>query len=296
MAVPSAGRSARVSLIEAVDAYLREVRRVRTENVVTNHVSMSRRFLSYFSAQRRRTFLADLRREDLLAFLDWLTHRRGRFTAHTYNLGVEYIKRLARFALAQGWLEENPAETIAYPEIPATVPEVLSPEELARLLEVARADEFHYILVVFLGQLGLKKQELLALRLADLEVEGPAPGVVVRYGGKLRSKSRRLPLPPEAAQAVQRYLIRRQAGGALGLPERLVPITGRQVNNIIVKLCKQAGIRRANPQILRDTAAVQLLLAGRPPDEVGQFLGYTPRGYLLEFLPRFRTWIGPLGE
>lgn len=285
-----------IALDQAVAKYLQEIAHVRTENVVANHTSMSKRFLTYFSTKRRRVHLSDLRREDLVAFLDWLTHRRGRFTAHTYNLGVEFIKRLVRFGMAQGWLDKDPAATIAYPEIEATVPTVLSGEELARLLEAAQGDDFHFLLIGLLGQVGLKKQELVALRLADLELEGPAPAVVVRYGGKLRSKSRRLPLPPELAAALQRYLLRRQASGALGMLEPLVPITGRQVNNIIVKLCKQAGIRRANPQILRDTAAVQLLQAGRPPEEVGHLLGYTPRGYLLEFLPRFRTWIGPLAE
>jgi len=285
-----------IPLDEAVARYLQEIARVRTENVVANHTSMSKRFLTYFSTGRRRKYLADLRREDLVAFLDWLTNRRGRFTLHTYNLGVEFIKRLVRFGMAQGWLEQDPTATIAYPEIEATVPTVLSSEELARLLEVAQGDDFHFVLIGLLGQVGLKKQELVALRLADLELGGPSPAVVVRYGSKLRSKSRRLLLRPELAAALERYILRRQAGGGLGILEPLVPITGRQVNNIIVKLCKEAGIRRANPQILRDTAAVQLLQAGRPPEEVGHQLGYTPRGYLLEFLPRFQTWIGPLAE
>jgi site-specific recombinase XerD len=281
-----------VSLSTAVSAYLEAIATVRTENVVANHVSMSKRFLAYFSVRRPVQTLAELRPADLYAFLNWLTHRRGRFTDHTYNLGVEFARRLTRFAMAKEWLEEDPAVEIAYLRIETAVPVVLSREELARLIDAAGGDDLNRILVGLLGEVGLKKQELVALRFADLELDEP-PMVAVRYAGKLARKSRRLPLPGELAQALRRYSARRQAEGSYGLLEPLVPITGRQVNNIVVSLCQQAGVRRANPQILRDTAAVQLLLAGRPPEEVGRQLGYTPRGYLLEFLPRFQTWMKP---
>ncbi len=284
--------AAPISLSEAVGTYLGAIATVRTENVVANHVSMSKRFLAYFSVQRPVQRLPDLRPPDLYAFLNWLTHRRGRFTDHTYNLGVEFVRRLCRFAMTRGWLQEDPAEGIAYLRIETAVPVVLSHEELARLIAAADADDLNRILVGLLGEVGLKKQELVALCFADLELDDPAM-VAVRYAGKLQRKSRRLPLPPDLVQALRRYSARRQAEGSYGLLEPLVPVTGRQVNNIVAALCRQAGVRRVNPQILRDTAAVQWLLAGRPPEEVGKLLGYTPRGYLLEFAPRFQTWIGP---
>lgn len=283
-----------VTLKEAVSAYLEGIAQARTENIVANHTSVSRRFLTYFPGRRT---VDDLRRQDLLAFLDWLTHKRGSYTAHTYNLGVEFLKRLGRFCVAQGWTEESPADTIAYREIEKAVPAVLTLEELTRLWDAAREDVFHAALVGLLGQVGLKKRELLNLRFADLEMDGPNPVAVIRYSGKLRKKSRRLPLSREIAMALREYQMLREAEGpSFTSLDPLVPVTGRQVNNILAGLCRQAGIRRANPQILRDTAAVRLLQAGHPPEDVAGQLGYTPRGYLLEFLPRFGPWIGALRE
>jgi len=281
-------------LLRAVVAeYLEAIQGVRTENVVANHVSMSKRFLSYFSSHRPVRDLAKLGQADLLAFLDWLTHRRGRFTAHTYNMGVEFIKRLTRFCLARNWLEEDPAAEISYQEIKPRTPEVLTREEMARLIEGAGEDDLNRVLVGLLGEVGLKKQELVNLRFADLELDDPNPEIVVRYTGKLKRKTRRLALPEALAAALRRYTAYRQEEGTYGFLTPLVPITGRQVNNIIATLCRQAGVRRANPQMLRDSAAAHMLLAGRPPEEVGQQLGYTPRGYLLEFLPRFQVWMEP---
>ena len=149
------------------------------------------------------------------------------------------------------------------------------------------------MLVGLLGEVGLKKQELVSLRFADVEADGPAPAIVVRYTGKMQKKSRRLALPAGLAAAMRSYVDQCKMVGTFNFLEPLVPITGRQVNNIIVTLCRQAGVRRANPQILRDTAAVQMLQAGRPAADVGRQLGYTPRGYLLEFLPRFQPWLEP---
>jgi integrase len=281
-----------VPLGEAVARYLQAISGVRTPNIVANHRSVARRLLEYFPGERA---VATLRRQELTAFLEWLTHGRGRFTVNTYNVGVEFLRRLMAFAVAQGWREDNPAAEIPFQEVAVEPPPVLTREEMTSLLAVAAADDFHRLLVGLLGEVGLKKQELLALQWADLELEDTPPTVVIRYGGKLRQKSRRLPLPPEVAGALRRYRERR--AGEAGWLSPVVPVTGRQVNNILARLSRAAGIRRVNPQLLRDTAAVRLLSAGRPPQEVSRQLGYTTRGYLLEFLPRFHLWIEPpVGE
>ncbi len=284
------------SMSEAINAYLKDIVHSRTENVVANHVSLSKRFLEYFSEMRPVASLDKLRPQDVAAFLNWHTHRRGRFTDHTYNMGVEFIKCVTRYGLAKGWMKEDPAAEIAYKEIETPVPEVLSRDEMESLLKTATKDDFSYILVSLFGQVGLKKQEVVGLFFSDLELDGDVPEVVIRYSGKLQKKSRRLAISNELAAAMRNYHMRRQMLGTGGPLDLLVQITGRQVNNILVQLCREAGVRRANPQILRDTAAVHLLASGRPPEDVGRRLGYTPRGYLLEFLPRFEPWIPAAGD
>ncbi len=284
------------SMSEAIDAYLKDIVHSRTENVVANHVSLSKRFLEYFSELRSVESLDKLRPQDVAAFLTWHTHRRGRFTDHTYNMGVEFIKCIIRYGLAKGWMKEDPAAEIAYKQIETPVPEALSRDEMESLLELAAKDDFNYVLISLFGQVGLKKQEVVGLLFSDLELDGEVPEIVIRYSGKLQKKSRRLAISNQLATAMRNYHLRRQMLDTGGPLDVVVPITGRQVNNILVQLCREAGVRRANPQILRDTAAVHLLSAGRPPEEVGRRLGYTPRGYLLEFLPRFETWIPPVGD
>ena len=280
-----------VTLATAMASYLEDVAHARTENVFFNHVSLSKRFLEYFATLRPVATVDRMRRPDCLAFLEWYTHKRGSFTPATYNMGVEFLRRFGRFCAGRGWNKEVLAADIPYQTIAVEVPKVLTADERARLVEAAAADDFNRTLVGLLAEVGLKKQELVGLRFADTDLEEPGPAIVVRYSGKLQKKSRRLTLPAGLAAAMRRYVEQRKLAGTYNLLEPLVPITGRQVNNIITALCREADIRRANPQMLRDTAAVHLLKAGRPADEVGRQLGYTPRGYLLEFLPRFQLWI-----
>jgi len=282
-----------VTLTTAMSTYLEDVAHARTENVFFNHVSLSKRFLEYFTTTRPVATVDRLRRPDCLAFLDWFTHKRGSFTPATYNMGVEFLRRFGRFCAGRGWHSEVLAADIPYQAIAVEVPTVLTADERSRLIAAAGADDFHRALVGLLAEVGLKKQELVALRFADTDLAEPGPAVLVRYSGKLEKKSRRLTLPADLAAALRRYVEGRKAVGTYNMLEPLVPITGRQVNNIIAALCREAAIRRANPQILRDTAAVHMLKAGRPAEEVGRQLGYTPRGYLLEFLPRFQLWIEP---
>lgn len=283
-----------MALSAAIAVYLEQVSHVRSENIVLNHASISKRFLEYFSTQRPIEVVARLRQGDCQAFLEWFTHKRGSFTPATYNMGIEFLRHFGRFCVARGWSTEVFAADIPFQAIAVEVPTVLQAGEMARLLEVAQADDFNRTVIGLLGELGLKKQELVGLRLADVEVDAPIPAIAVRYSGKLQKKSRRLTVPADLAAAMRRYVDRRKAEGTYNFLEPVVPITGRQVNNIVVTLCQQAGVRRANPQMLRDSAAAHLLAAGRPPEEVGRQLGYTPRGYLLEFLPRFQLWIQPV--
>jgi site-specific recombinase XerD len=285
--------SAHITLSQAVEAYLKEISQARAESVVANHTSVSRRFLEYFPDRRS---IDSLGKEDLEAFLKWTTHRRGSFTPHTHNLALEFLKRLWRFCFVREWVEEDPAGEIPYIEIETPVPTILTREEMVLLKETAQEEDLHLVLVGLLGELGLKKKELMALRFADLELDDPEPTVAIRYTGKLQRKSRRLPLSKDLVNALRRYRSQRQGEGDFTFLAPLVQITGRQVNNILAGLCKKAGARRANPQILRDTAGAHLLTQGRPPEEVARTLGYTPRGYLLEFLPRFQMWIEPLPE
>jgi len=285
-----------VTLTTAIDTYLEEAANSRTENVYFNHVSLSKRFLRYFSTFRPVATVDQLHRPDFLAFLDWYTHKRGSFTPATYNMGVEFLRRFGRFCVSRGWSNEPFAADIPYQVIAVEVPTVLTGDERARLLTAAEADDFNRTLVGLLAEVGLKKRELVGLCFADIDLEEPGPAIVIRYSGKLKKKSRRLTLPADLATAMRRYVEQRKMEGTYNMLEPLVPITGRQVNNIIAGLCEDAGIRRANPQILRDTAAAHLLKAGRPAEEVGRQLGYTPRGYMLEFLPRFQLWIEPSAE
>jgi integrase len=129
-----------------------------------------------------------------------------------------------------------------------------------------------YAIVILLARLGLRRAEVAALRLDDIDWR--AGELVVR--GK-RSRSDRLPLPPDVGRAIAAYL---QRGRPLS-PRREVFLTGRAplgpvaagtVASTVRRACRRAGIPEVGSHRLRHTAACDMVSAGVPLVQVAQVL------------------------
>lgn len=129
-----------------------------------------------------------------------------------------------------------------------------------------------YAIVILLVRLGLRRAEVAALRLDDIDWR--AGELVVR--GK-RSRSDRLPLPPDVGRAIAAYLQRGRPPG----PRREVFLTGRAplgpvapgtVASTVRRACRRAGIPEVGSHRLRHTAACDMVSAGVPLVQVAQVL------------------------
>ena len=115
-----------------------------------------------------------------------------------------------------------------------------------------------YAIVILLVRLGLRRAEVAALRLDDIDWR--AGELVVR--GK-RSRSDRLPLPPDVGRAIAAYLQQ----GRPSSPRREVFLTGRAplgpvapgtVASTVRRACRRAGIPEVGSHRLRHTAACDM--------------------------------------
>jgi len=129
-----------------------------------------------------------------------------------------------------------------------------------------------YAIVILLVRLGLRRGEVAALRLDDIDWR--TGELVVR--GK-RSRSDRLPLPPDVGRAIAAYL----KNGRPSCPRREVFLTGRAplgpvaagtVASTVRRACRRAGVPEVGSHRLRHTAACDMVSAGVPLVEVAQVL------------------------
>ncbi len=199
------------------------------------------------------------------------------------------IKQFHGFLLAEGKASENPAAIVEGPRSAPRLPKILSREETARILAVARqqaevADGKSafkawrlYTLLSILAATGLRVSELITLTYRAVMTDD-AFLMVKGKGGR----ERLVPLSDEAKRIVGIYvkILRKQVEGE---PKFLFPSHGsqgvltRQHFALELKdLTRAAGIdaSKVSPHVLRHVFASELLAAGADLRSVQQMLGH----------------------
>jgi len=181
----------------------------------------------------------------------------------------------------EGLSENDPAATIESPRLSRILPELLTEEEIGRLLAAPRRDTDlgHRDLTIleFLYGCGLRASELCGLRIDDLDLETR----VVRGRGKGR-KQRLIPLGSRAQEEVVAYL--RDTRPAFNpapterhifLTRRRGPLNRRTLYALVRKHAKTAGItKKLSPHTLRHSFATHLLSNGAPLRLIQEMLGH----------------------
>ena len=156
-----------------------------------------------------------------------------------------------------------------------TLPRGLEPAAVKKLLAscdrrrtVGRRD---YAIVLLLARLGLRRGEVAAIRLED--VDWRAGELLVRGKG---SRQDVLPLPVDVGEAVVSYLRRRPRCESRALFLRMTaPLHGlspHTIGWIVREACTRAGLPRVGAHRLRHTAATEMLRKGASLAEIGQVL------------------------
>lgn len=129
-----------------------------------------------------------------------------------------------------------------------------------------------YAIILTLLRLGLRRSELAAVTLDDLDWR--AAEVVIHGKG---GRTDRLPLPADVGAAIAGYLSR----GRPDSPRRelllrarapFVPIDPGTVSSTVRRACRRAGIASMGAHRLRHTMACEMVAAGIPLTQIGQVL------------------------
>ena len=185
------------------------------------------------------------------------------------------------FLLEEGILETDPSERLEAPRAGRELPEVLSVEEIQRILETPNQEHPMFwrdrSILEVLYATGVRVSELLDLRLANLNLD---EGFCTVFGKG--SKERLVPLGSPACRALERYLRevrpRLDAGkgrGAVFLNSRGQPLSRMAIWNLVKKAAVEAGIDgKVSPHTIRHTFATHLLEGGADLAAVQELLGH----------------------
>ncbi len=214
---------------------------------------------------------------------DWLMKLKFGSKGHapapkTMARRVTFLKNFFSWLAREGVIREDPAASIALERPLPPLPELLFEDEIQRLLDASAEDPRTHCLVYLVLYGGLKKEEVMALKLDHVDTSDPqAPAITVHFPASTgkQHRERRLALPAEFTSIFHAYVAKYHPKDAL------FDCTDRNLNYILAKAVQAAGIKkRVTLQLLRDTFAVRQLKAGVPPESLREKLGLSDEAWI----------------
>ena len=200
------------------------------------------------------------------------------------------LRRFFRFLFEEGDRKDDPTSKLEGPKAQRDIPDVLSREEVARLIEACGEDARLSCLVELLYGAGLRVSELVSLKLGNLPrrkgERWETSDIIIRGKG---GKDRLCPLGRPALDAILAWLAVREASlpkktvRASGASAYLFPsrgedphLTRRRLGQMLKDLSLAAGLdpARVHPHALRHAYATHLLQGGADLRSVQTLLGH----------------------
>ena len=207
----------------------------------------------------------------------WHLQQQLNFKPTSVYRMIESIRQFYKFLIAENFIKIDPTINLAAPKLPEMLPEMLSNEEVTKLLNsVSGSDNLsirNRAMLELLYATGLRVSELISLKFSNVDIEE----CFVKIFGK-GNKERLVPFGQKAQLYLKRYLrVRKNTKSEYIFLTRLnKPISRiefwRQLKQIAIK----AGImKNITPHTLRHSFATHLLTGGADIRFVQEMLGHS---------------------
>lgn len=250
-------------------------------HLATNTVEAYARDLKRFYHWLGGKQLVKLSVSDLAGYPAWLGEQS--LSPKSITRHVASLKVFFRYLQLEGVLSDNQAELLGSPKLWQRVPQVLSEQQIQKLLSSPRpADPFWLrdrAILELLYATGCRVSELSSLRIRDLHLK---ERYCVCHGKG--DKQRIVPLGTRAVAAVHKYLEKERpdlstrcskASQRVLLSTRGAPLRRERIWELIKKYAARAGISSdISPHSLRHSFATHLLAGGADLRQVQEMLGH----------------------
>lgn len=233
-------------------------------------------FIKHKSLEIRPDMLS---REQLSLFLTWISEMG--LSARTHARILSGVKAFYHYLLMEEVIHKDPTALLEGPRLDSKLPEVLTVEEIDRLLDAIDLSHpqgrRNRAMLETLYSCGLRVSELVELRISGIfRAQG-----FIRVIGK-GNKERLVPISPRALKEIDLYLMDRnvlaiKSGNedVLFLNRRGKMLTRNMVFTIIRELAPVAGIEKTvSPHTFRHSFATHLVEGGADLRAVQEMLGH----------------------
>jgi integrase/recombinase XerD len=230
---------------------------------------------------------ADIKSHHFRIYRDFLIDRN--YSSATINRRLVCIRSFIKWAMASKLIDHNPLDQIKMPRTQTETPtQAFDDEEVIDMITApdlnTKMGLCHRMVIVMLFSLGLRRSELVKIKLCDFYRE--RGHLVLRIKGK-GSKYRDMPVPKYVAREMRDYLtglekynINLEQDDYLIQSQKIgkntSPMDGSTVFRIVTRYAKMCGInKRVSPHSCRATAISHLLDTQKTPiRDVAIFAGH----------------------
>jgi integrase/recombinase XerD len=263
--------------IRNFEIYLR-LEKSLSENSIEAYLYDILKLEKYFTELDEITQPASISFHNLREFLSWYSLENN--NARSQSRLISGIRAFFRFLLLDGEIEENPSLLLDSPKIGLKLPEVLSIEEIDKIvaaIDLSKGEGHrNKAIIETLYGCGLRVSELVNLRLTDIHYNNEY--IIVTGKG---NKQRLVPISRKALKEIDIYkydrnmlqVIRDQ--NILFLNRRGGKLTRAMIFTIIRELAAKAGVmKKISPHTFRHSFATHMINAGADLRAVQEMLGH----------------------
>jgi len=269
-------------LIDSFEISLRAAN--RAPRTIAQYVNESlAQFRRWMAEHEPEVAPSEITRQHVESYLAEIASTRSASTAQTRH---KALRLFFAWAAEEGEVGSNPTANVRRPIVPEQPVPVLTDDELRALLASCAAKGFEdrrdTAIIRLLLDTGMRRDELVGLRLADLDVVGHVAVVL----GKGR-RERGCPFGDKTAVALDRYLrarkVHRLAESEWLWLARKGALTSSGLGQMLERRGEAAGLGRIHPHQLRHTFAHAWLAAGGAEGDLMRLAGWRSRQMLARY-------------
>ncbi len=267
-------------ILKGFKAYL-ILERSLSENTVDAYLNDLKKLIDYFEITDKLISAKEIKLSDLQEFLMWI-HQFG-LGARSQARLISALKTFFKYLLLEDIVADDPTELLEAPKLSRKIPEVLSYEEIQRMLDSMDLSSPHgtrnRAMLETLYACGLRVSELVELRLSNLFLDVNFIKVI----GK-GNKERIIPIGNSAIKHIGLYIegVRRPQMNIdpahenfLFLNRRGKKLSRVMVFNIVKEAARQVGLKKnVSPHTFRHSFATHLIEGGADLKAVQDMLGH----------------------
>lgn len=264
--------------IESFISYLHNIKKTSSNTEISYRRDLTKMRI-YLEITAGAPAVHEVTRENLKKYIAYM--QRKKFKASTISRSIASIRAFYHYLLKEGMVREDVSDCLKAPKVERKMPDILSPEEMDRLLDQPAGNSDKEIrdsaMLELLYATGIRVSELIRLKVSDVNMQ---MGFLICREG---DKERMIPFNNRVREALRRYLIRARDHMAANEARDILfvncsgkPMSRQGFWKLVKGYAKKAGISKdITPHTLRHTFAAHQVERGADLKSVQEMLGHS---------------------